>query len=163
MGILETGTNIGVSTSYMALAVKENGSGKITTIEHDSTVAKRALLKMAGMGFSEIVTVINMEVLNYTSSLPQDTVFDFVWLDTELKERFNELLVLYPRLKPGACVCIHDLYSLDFDWFGGVPEQMKELIQTGDLRIITFQTPHGVTLLQKRRSHDYLADLLKRG
>ena len=161
LAILETGTNIGVSAQYMALALKENGAGHIITIEKDRTVANKAKEKFAAMGMSEIVTVANMGTGEFFASMPKDQTFDFLWLDTELKERYNELLVLYPHVTPGGIICIHDLWCLDHDWYGGVPEEMKAMIRSGDLRGLTFQTDHGVTVFQKRRTTDYFADLLK--
>jgi len=62
-------------------------------------------------------------------------------------------------MNEGAVACIHDLWGIDFDQFGGVPNQLTELIKTGQLRAITFQTNHGVTVFQKRRIHDALADI----
>lgn len=158
--VLETGTNIGVSASYIALAMKENGFGHLTTIEHNGTVAQRARDKFAQMGLSDYITVENTSTHDYFARLPADKKFDFLWLDTELKERYQELLTLFPRVTPGGIICIHDLWVLDFDWFGGVPEGMKKLIRTGEMRGMTFKTDHGVTVFQKRREVDYFADLL---
>ena len=158
MNVLETGTNIGVSASFIALALKDNGQGgKLTTIEHDGTVANKARDKFNKMGFDN-VTVLNMSTHTYFAGLTNEK-FDFLWLDTELKERYQELLTLFPRVVPGGIICIHDLWCLEFDWFGGVPEAMKELIRKGDLRALTFQTEHGVTVFQKRRENDHLADI----
>jgi predicted O-methyltransferase YrrM len=160
MSVLETGTNIGVSASYIALALKDNGlGGKLTTIEHDGTVANAAREKFRTMGLDN-VTVLNLSTHTYFAGLT-DEKFDFLWLDTELKERYNELLTLFPRVVPGGIICIHDLWMLDFDWFGGVPEAMKALFRGGNLRALTFQTEHGVTVFQKRRENDYLADLFR--
>jgi len=158
MTVLETGTNIGVSASYIALALKDNGlGGKLITIEHDGTVANKAREKFRTMGLDN-VTVLNLSTHTYFAGL-RDEKFDFLWLDTELKERYQELLTLFPRVVPGGIICIHDLWCLEFDWFGGVPEEMKALIRSGDLRALTFQTEHGVTVFQKRRVTDHLADI----
>lgn len=163
--VLETGTNIGVSASYIALAIKDNhgaansvSAGHLTTIEHDGTVANLARERFQSMGLGHLVTVLNTKTHDYFAGLTDET-FDFLWLDTELKERYNELLTLFPRVKPGGIICIHDLWCLEFDWFGGVPEEMKKLIKNGDLRALTFQTEHGVTVFQKRRHVDHLADI----
>jgi hypothetical protein len=88
-----------------------------------------------------------------------DLTYDFLWLDTELKERYNELLTLFPRVTPGGIICIHDLWCLEHPWYGGVPAQMKQLFKNGDLRGLTFKTDHGVATFQKRRTEDHLADI----
>lgn len=153
--ILETGTNVGISTSYMALGMQHNGYGTIDTIEHDSTVAARARKKIAEMKFDNIITVHNtkVELFNAVGE------YDLLWLDSELAIRYGELLRFWNNVAPGGIICIHDLHSLDFSEFGGVPQQMKDLIKSGQLRGVTFASDHGVTMFQKRRTKDHFADI----
>lgn len=153
--ILETGTNIGVSTSYMALAMEHNGFGHIDTIEHDGTVANRANLKFEKLGFNEIIKVYHTKI----ESFHVNGQYDMLWLDSELAIRYGELLRFWPNISPGGIICIHDLWCLEFDEFKGVPQTMKTMIRNGDLRAITFQTDHGVTVFQKRREIDHLSDI----
>jgi len=160
LAVLETGTNIGVSASYIAIALRENGDGHLITIEKDGTVARKAQEKFDVMGLSETITVINSGTQEFFASMPANQTFDFLWLDTELKERYNELVTLFPHVTPGGIICIHDLWCLDHDWYGGVPDAMKAWIRNGDLRGLTIQTDHGVSVFQKRRTKDYFADLL---
>lgn len=159
LAILETGTNIGVSAQYMAQALKDNGQGHLITIEKDGTVANRAREKFAAMGFQELVTVVNEGTQEFFAKMPKEQTFDFLWLDTELKERYAELLTLWDHVTPGGIICIHDLWCLDHPWYGGVPDKMKELFRNGELRGLTFQTDHGVSVFQKRRKEDHLADI----
>lgn len=153
---IETGCNVGVSASYIGLALRDNNHGKLTTIEHLPYVASIASDKLARMGLDR-VTVFNGEVSDFSVDGP----IDFMWLDTEMNQRFPELLRFYPQLSEGALVCIHDIWELDFHEFGGIPEEMKHLLRTGALRVITFHTMHGVTVFQKRRVHDAASDLFK--
>jgi predicted O-methyltransferase YrrM len=159
VSILETGTNIGVSAQYMALALRDNGFGHLTTIEKDGTVASRAKDKLAAMGLSSFATVVTTTTTEFFAGMHPDLTYDFLWLDTELKERYNELLTLFPRVTPGGIICIHDLWCLEHPWYGGVPAQMKQLFKNGDLRGLTFKTDHGVATFQKRRTEDHLADI----
>lgn len=152
---LETGCNVGISASAIGLALKDNGYGKLYTIEHDSTVAQLAKDKLAKMGLSEQVEVICAKIENVEIK----ETFDFLWLDSELRLRFGELLRFYPQMNPGAIACIHDLWGLDFKEFGGLPEELANLLRMGFLRCLTFNTPHGVSVFQRRREKDYLADL----
>lgn len=163
---VETGTNIGVSASYICLALQDNGMGHLTTIEHDSTVYDLGNAKLSSMGFrnygmllckvSDHITMINS--FGDANSQIKDGI-DFLWLDSELDQRFAELLAYFPHMNDGAVACIHDLWHLDFDQFGGVPPDLHELIKSGKLRAVTFRTPHGVTMFQKRRGTDVLADI----
>lgn len=153
--ILETGTNYGGSASAIGLALKDNGYGKLYTIEHDSTVAQLAIDKLGKMGLSEQVEVICAKV----EGVHVKEKLDFLWLDSELAIRYGELLRFYPQMNPGAIACIHDLWNLDFSEFGGVPDALRELIANGDLRALTFATNHGVTVFQRRRETDALAEI----
>jgi predicted O-methyltransferase YrrM len=156
--ILETGTNIGISTSYMALGCEHNGFGTIDTIEHNHTVAQRAQQKFKKLGFENIIKIHYQSIESFTVS----GMYDLVWLDSELSLRYGELLRFWPNIAPGAIICIHDLWCLEFDEFKGVPPEMKALITSGDLRAITIQSDHGVTIFQKRREFDHLADIQNR-
>lgn len=151
---LETGTNYGCSASAICLALQENGVGHLTTIEHDSGVADIASNKLAGMGFKNF-TVFKGEVSQYSTTTP----LDFLWLDSELNQRFAELLRFFPLMCPGAIACIHDLWNLDWAEFGGIPTGLRDLLAMGDLRALTFNTPHGVTVFQKRREVDVIAEI----
>lgn len=153
--ILETGTNIGISASYMALACEHNGFGTIDTIEHDHVVAGRAQQKFDKLGFSNIITIHKQKIENFQVT----GMYDLLWLDSELSLRYGELLRFWPNIAPGGIICIHDLWCLEFDEFKGVPQPMKKLFRSGDLRAVTFQSDHGLTILQKRRDIDHLADI----
>lgn len=153
---IETGCNVGVSASYVGLALRDNQHGKLTTIEHLPYVASIASDKLARMGLDR-VTVFNGEVSDFSVEGP----IDFMWLDTEMNQRFSELLRFYPQLSEGALVCIHDIHELDFVEFGGIPMQLRNLLKTGALRVITFKTSHGVTVFQKRRAHDAASDIFQ--
>jgi len=158
--VLETGTNVGVSGSYICLAMQDNRLGHLTTIEHDGTVANLAREKLGKMGFTNF-TIFEGEVANFLQPSPESV--DFLWLDSELNQRFAELLRFYPSMAPGAIACIHDIWNLDFDEFGGVPPELRKLLRNGDLRAMTFKTSHGVTAFQKRRNSDYLAEISRNG
>lgn len=142
---LETGTNIGVSASYTCLALRDNGVGTLTTIEHSPYVADIARRKLQGMGFTNF-DVIACKV----AELVTEDVFDFLWLDTELDQRFAELVRFYPQMRVGAIACIHDLPRLHTLEFGDVPKELDYLITSRRLAMLNFPTPHGVTVLQKR-------------
>lgn len=153
--ILETGTNIGVSTTYMALAMQHNGFGTIDTIEHNATVAQRAANKFIEMGLSQHIVIHNKKIEDFQPEGP----YDMLWLDSELALRYGELLRFYDLVKPGGIIGIHDLWEMDYHEFGGVPEPMKVMLRDGRLRGMTFNTDHGVTVFQKRREKDHLADI----
>lgn len=153
--VLETGTNIGVSTRYIAQGLFDNKKGRLVTIEHDKTCCQYAAERL--VPYKDYVEVLCGDVGHYTP--PHN--LDLLWLDTELRLRYGELVRFFPKVVPGGIICIHDLWCLDFNEFGGVPDQMKKWLRSGELRVITFQTPHGVTMFQKAREVDYARDILE--
>lgn len=146
--ILETGTNIGVSTIYMALACRDNGFGSIITVEHLGFVADRARKKIADVGLTQYINVIHGKVEELNSPIPP---VDFIWLDTEFKTRYEEMNRFLPSLSPGGFVGIHDLCDLRNPEYGGVPTWMRTQINSGELRLVTFNTASGVVIFQKAR------------
>ena len=167
--LLETGTNIGVSTAYAALAVRDNlkygvGAAPIRTIEHLPCVAERAVKKLADMDLLQFVNVIAGDVDEFLSAMERNpgqygAPYDFVWLDTELAHRYSEFVRVFPHVSPGGIICIHDLWELDNKEFGGLPDKMWSWFVTGDFRVIPLNTGHGVTIFQKRNVVDYVADM----
>jgi predicted O-methyltransferase YrrM len=155
--ILETGTNIGISTAYMALACRDNGFGHITTIEHLGIVAGLAEKKLSDVGLLQYVSVMRGEVADFKND--PTTNIDFMWLDTEFHQRYAELVRFFPLVSPGGIICIHDLWRLEEESYGGVPSDIMWWIRLGHLRALTFATDSGVTVFQKRRETDYLSAL----
>lgn len=148
--IVETGTNIGVSTAYMALACHDNGFGHIDTIEHLDVVASRAIKKLRDVGLSSYVSVFNMEVDAYS---PPASI-DFMWLDTEFDQRYSEMQRFLPLLTPGGVIGIHDLCELDNPAYKGFPDSLGLMIRVGNLRVMNFMTASGVVFFQKSRGYD---------
>lgn len=159
LSILETGTNVGVSAMYMALALLHNhGGGIIRTIEHDTTVARRAAEKFKKMGLDEHILLYMGKTQEFFDH-PEGELYDFAWLDTEYNQRYSELIWVFDHMGPGGVICIHDLWELDTPEYGGVPELVREWLRKGHLRALTFDTQHGVTVFQKRRDKDHLASI----
>lgn len=145
LNCLETGSNIGVSASFICLALRDNRHGSLVTIEHSRTVADVAHAKLTALGFTNF-RVECRSVADYTPDAP----LDFLWLDTELNQRFAELLRFFPLMSDGAVACIHDLPRLNVPEFGPVPDELRALLDGGKLAMLNFNTPHGVTVFQKR-------------
>lgn len=160
--VLETGTHWGVGASYMGMGLKENGKGKITTIEFLDEIYKVAVSRFARLGILDNqVTALLMDVAKYQPVVN----FQLMLLDTEPQTRFAELVKFFPYLDEGGFVFIHDLHrhmhqipNIDhgFAWpYGMIPPDMKELIVSGKLRPIHFSTPRGLTGFYKVSKEDY--------
>jgi hypothetical protein len=160
MQVLETGTNIGVSTMYMALAMQDNGGGNIITVEGYKQPFERAMRHFELAGLTEYVTQVGG--MSTSIDLARMRVRpDFMWLDTELDIRFKELVMFYPFLTPGGFIAIHDCPRLDVKEFGPVPDTLLALIQEGKLRVMHFITNRGVTLFQKPLEDCYTKKIME--
>lgn len=160
--ILETGSYHGISTSYMADALKKNGFGKLTTLEYEQINLNTTRIQLAEFGLLGFVNTEYVSSLNYQ---PKEQ-FDLIFLDTEPGIRFQELVKYYPFLKPGGFVFIHDLHEgMSQDgptlngmekWpYGPLPEEIKNLVKDGELKPFYFRTPRGLTGLYKTGANDY--------
>jgi len=141
--MLETGTNIGTSAIYAALAMKDNGFGKLITLEGFKDLIPTAQHYIDLVGVSDQVEIVH--ALSQDFELAKDQVIDFMWLDTLLEIRYQELMKFYPHLTNGGIICIHDHPCLgENPAFGPVPELVSSLHR------IEAQTGHGLTFFQKR-------------
>lgn len=140
---VELGTNIGVSASAICLALESTG-GKLYTVEHNGYVGKIAEDKLTKMGFKNFEVIIGRA----ESYIPTEPM-DFLHCDTELATRFFELVKLWPHIKHGGFIAIHDCVTLTDSRFGPIPLDMQNWLDNGLLQYINFPTAHGLTIMRK--------------
>lgn len=154
--ILETGTHHGISSLYMAQALKENKKGHLTTLEifEENIQLSRRLWKEAGV--SDTVTCFQQDSLKFESAEQWDILF----LDSEPHLRFDELVKYYPYLSSGGFIFIHDLHPhLGLsglvingveNWpYGDFRPKFGDLVKDYSLQTFSFRTPRGFTIFQK--------------
>ena len=161
--VLETGTHWGVGSSYMGLALQDNSFGKLDTVEFLPDIWMRAKKRFTDIGLNDFINSHFGDVAQFD---PGDKKYDLILLDTEPQTRFAELVKFFPYLNPGGYIFIHDLHrhmhqipneEHGFAWpYGMIPDQMKELVKTGQLRPFHFTTPRGFTGFYKVSPDDYL-------
>lgn|SRR3990167_7096386 len=162
--ILETGTFTGVSSLYIAQALKENNYGHLITIEYERFHKDRAEQLWQNCDVSQFVTCELKSSLDFQP----DKKYQLIFLDSEPQIRFAELEKFSPFLEEGGYIGIHDLPrtlcqgNINPDHpdiksypFGDIPPLMKELLQTGKLIKIHFPSPRGLTFFYKSRDDDY--------
>lgn len=159
--ILETGTHLGVSASYMAQALQDNGRGEITTVEFAPGNYHKSGELFEVLNLSEQIT----RVLGDSSEFMPPDELDVLFLDTEPNLRFGELMRFYTLVKPGGFILIHDLHphmhqvenkEHGFAWpYGQIPKAMAALVRSDKLRPIHFQTPRGLTMFYKTNDVTY--------
>ena len=160
--VLETGTNFGISAMYIAQALKDNGRGKLLSLERLLICKEIAQNRMKILGLEDYVELILIDSRDYKT----ERVYDFVFLDTEPCYRFQEFLTVFPNISAGGFVAIHDLHphmqqlNVPPGPFGIIPETLKFLILNHTLQVFHFKTPRGLTFFQKISSEHYSNALL---
>lgn len=140
--ILETGTNLGVAARFIGLALEDNESGSLITLEYDRSV----------------YDVVCRKLVEYTKVCPLradsmkfdvEEMHDMMFLDTEFNVRFLEMEKYWDHLNPGGLVFVHDGLSTRCERFGGFPEKLKKEKSDGNLVQVRLVTPHGMLMFQK--------------
>lgn len=165
--IFESGTYTGISSMYMAQALKDNNipNSEIVTCEIDNHHKIRAERLWQQVGVSQYI------VCKLVPSLGLSPIaeFDLLFLDSEPQIRFAEVIKMFPYLKEGGYILIHDLFGhlgqggpINPDhpeipnWpFGTISEEIKTWLKEDKLRVISLPAPRGLVLFYKTRKEDY--------
>jgi predicted O-methyltransferase YrrM len=100
--IVEFGTSFGISTLYLAAAVRDNGGGKVITTELDADKAAIAQRHFEEAGLADMIELRIGDALETLQSLPP--LVDMALIDG-WKEVYGEVLTLIePALRPGGVV-----------------------------------------------------------
>ena len=105
---VEFGTSFGISTIYMAAAVRDRGTGRVITTELLASKADRAREYIREAGLLDVVDLRVGDALETLKDLEPDVTVLFLdgW-----KELYLPLLkMLEPKLKPGALVAADDIH-----------------------------------------------------
>ncbi len=101
--IVEFGTSFGISTLYLAAALRDNGGGRLITSEFEPSKVARARENLAAGGLIDLVEFREGDALK-TLSVDLPKTIDLVLLDGA-KSLYSEVLNLVEsRLRPGAFV-----------------------------------------------------------
>ncbi len=159
--VLETGTHWGVGSAYMGMALKDNGDGVLDTVEFLPEIYSRAQERIRILDLERFVKCYLIDASKFVASHQ----YQVMLLDTEPQTRFAELLRFFPFLSPGGFVFIHDLHrhmhqipnaEHGFAWpYGKIPVELKQLVNSGQLRPIHFSTPRGLTGFYKPHAEDF--------
>ncbi|MFD3537635.1 O-methyltransferase [Streptomyces sp. NPDC058664] len=118
--VVEFGTSFGISTLYLAAAVRDNGGGRVITTELQQDKARRAAENFAAAGLGDLVDLRLGDARETLRELPGPV--DLLLLDGWLDLRLPILQVVEPRLRPGALVVVDDV---DLDIGRGVYEEFR--------------------------------------
>ncbi len=107
--IVEFGTSFGLSTLFLAAALRDNGGGRLVTAEFEPSKVARARANIAAGGLADLVELREGDALRTLGAdLPESV--DLLLLDGA-KALYPDILALVePRLRPGALVVADDAH-----------------------------------------------------
>jgi predicted O-methyltransferase YrrM len=100
--VVEVGTSYGVSTLYLADAVRANGGGTVIATEYEPAKAARARANFAAAGLSDLIDLREGD-LRETLKVIEGPV-DFVLMDIWTEMARPALELIGPHLRQGAVV-----------------------------------------------------------
>lgn len=140
--IVETGTFMGISTLWIAEALKENGFGKIITCEFDPKVYAKAKERIDASGLGEWIDARNESSLE----MKVNGTVDMLFSDSDPPLREAEVRRFLPQMNPTGLILMHDASS----HLKTVREAALKLEQEGLISTVLMPTPRGLVMAQKR-------------
>lgn len=107
--IVEFGTSFGISTIYLAAAVKDNGGGVVIGTEIEPDKHARALDHLERAGLSAFADVRLGDALQTLRDLPEPV--DMMLIDGWKDLYMPVLELVKPRLRPGAVVLGDNIFT----------------------------------------------------
>jgi len=140
--VVETGTFMGVSTLWIAEALRINGFGRIITCEYDEKVYETAKEKFAGSPFSDLIELRNQSSL----AMKVEGTIDLFFSDSDMPIREQEVRHYLPQISPFGIIVMHDASS----HLKQVRDAALKMEQDGLISIVLLPTPRGLVIAQKR-------------
>jgi predicted O-methyltransferase YrrM len=98
--IVEFGCSFGISTIYLAAAVRDNGGGRVITTEIEPTKCRVAEDNLRAAGLDDIATILEGDALRTLPSIGGP--IDLLFLDGWKNLYIPVLDIVEPKLRPGA-------------------------------------------------------------
>ncbi|MFT4045714.1 MAG: class I SAM-dependent methyltransferase [Solimonas sp.] len=110
--VVEFGTSMGISTLYLAAALRDNGGGRLVTAElqHDKVLRARANLKVAGL--DDLVEIREGDALETLAQLDAD--IDLLLMDGAIPLYLQVLKVVEPHLRSGSVVLAENAFDTGY-------------------------------------------------
>jgi len=140
--VVETGTFMGVSTLWIAEAMRLNGFGRIITCEYDAKVYETAKGKFAASEFSDLIDLRNESSLE----MKVEGTIDLFVSDSDMPIREQEVRRFLPQISPFGLILMHDASS----HLKQVRDAALKLERDGLLSVVLLPTPRGLVVAQKR-------------
>jgi len=140
--VVETGTFMGVSTLWIAEALRLNGFGRIVSCEYDPKVFATAKEKIDASEFRDLIDLRNESSLE----MKVDGTIDLFFSDSDMPVREQEVRRYLPQISPFGLILMHDASS----HLKQVREAALKLEREGLISVVMLPTPRGLVVAQKR-------------
>ncbi len=130
----------------LAEGVRENGFGKVITVEFDAAIRTRAMKRFEESGLAPWIESRLESSLETVIDADRDGTIDLLYSDSHLANREAEIRRLLPQLDPRGVLVIHDASS----HFKLVREAALRLEAEGLISAVLLSTPRGVVIAQRR-------------
>jgi predicted O-methyltransferase YrrM len=140
--VVETGTFMGVSTLWIAEALRRNGFGRIVSCEYDPKVFAAAKEKIDASEFRDLIDLRNESSLE----MKVDGTIDLFFSDSDMPIREEEVRRYLPQISPFGVILMHDASS----HLKQVREAALKLEREGLISVVMLPTPRGLVVAQKR-------------
>jgi predicted O-methyltransferase YrrM len=134
--VVETGTFMGVSTLWIAEALRRNGLGKIVSCEYDPKQ------KIEASEFRDLIDLRNQSSLE----MNVEGTIDLFFSDSDMPIREQEVRRYLPQISPFGIILMHDASS----HLKQVREAALNLEREGLISVVLLPTPRGLVVAQKR-------------
>lgn len=107
--VVEFGTSFGISTIYLAAALKDNGGGRVISTELEPNKVRRAQQNLEEAGVADFAEIREGDALETLKGLtePVDLVLLDGWKDLYLPV----LELLKPNLRPGSLILADNIFT----------------------------------------------------
>jgi len=140
--VVETGTFMGVSTLAIAEGLKQNGFGRVITVEFDPKVFTKAKERIDASGLATWIDARNQSSLD----VQVEGTIDLLFSDSDIHLREREVRHFLPQISPTGLILIHDASSLQ----KVVREAALRLETEGLISVVLLPCPRGLVVAQKR-------------
>ena len=140
--VVETGTFLGVSTLWIAEALRMNGFGRIVSCEYDPQVFAAAKQKIDASEFGDLIDLRN----ELSLEMKVNGTIDLFFSDSDMPIREQEVRRYLPQISPFGVILMHDASS----HLKQVRDAALKLEAAGLISVVLLPTPRGLVVAQKR-------------
>jgi predicted O-methyltransferase YrrM len=140
--VVETGAFMGVSTLWIAEALRMNGFGRIVSCEYDPKVFTTAKENIDASEFHDLIDLRNESSLE----MKVDGTIELFFSDSDMPIREQEVRRYLPQISPFGLILMHDASS----HLKQVRDAALKLEAEGLISVVLLPTPRGLVVAQKR-------------